>query len=65
MVACIWVVLVLYRREFRSITLRALIEPDGDGPRDETAGDEIPKDDIPKDDIPKDDIPKDDIPKDG
>jgi len=43
-VACIWVVLVLYRREFRSITLRALIEPDGDGPKDEIAGDEIPKD---------------------
>ena len=39
MVACIWVVLVLYRREFRSITLRALIEPDVDIP-----GDDIPKD---------------------
>ncbi len=44
MVACIWVVLVLYRREFRSVTLRALIGPDGDrpkedGPKAEVAGD--------------------------
>ena len=30
-VVCAWVVLVLYRREFRSVTLRALTEPDGDG----------------------------------
>ncbi len=38
-VACIWVVLVLYRREFRSVTLRALIGPGGDRPKDEVAGD--------------------------
>ncbi len=41
MVACVWVVLVLYRREFRSITLRALIEPDGDRPKEGS-----PKDDV-------------------
>ena len=29
-VVCVWVVLVLYRREFRSVTLRALTEPGGD-----------------------------------
>ncbi len=33
-VVCIWVVLVLYRREFRSVTLRALTEPDGEGAKE-------------------------------
>jgi len=32
-VACVWVVLVLYRREFRSVTLRTLIGPDTEAPK--------------------------------
>jgi uncharacterized membrane protein len=34
MVASVWVVVVLYRREFRSFTLRTLLHPDGDPARD-------------------------------
>ncbi len=40
-VVCIWVVLVLYRREFRSVTLRALTEPDGDGPKEGSPEDDV------------------------
>ncbi len=32
--ASVWVVVVLYRREFRSFTLRTLLHPDGDPARD-------------------------------
>ncbi len=40
-VVCIWVVLVLYRREFRSVTLRALTEPDRDGPKEGSPGADV------------------------